>query len=88
MVFPGLIYRTKYHLLTLVTKFGFFLNELKVYSILFSFIHDKLKGMQMLLHTQDLGFSSMHRRVLVVCGAGHHSCLPFAICSTKSGTAI
>lgn len=66
MVFPGLIYRTKYHLLTLVTKFGFFLNELKVYSILFSFIHDKFKGMQMLLHTQDLGFSSMRRRVLGV----------------------
>lgn len=66
MVFPGLIYRTKCHLPTLVTKSVSFLNELKVYNILFSFIHDKLKGMQMLLHTQDLGFSSMRRRVLGV----------------------
>lgn len=55
--------------MSLVTKFVSFLHELKVCIILFSFIHDKLKGMQMLLHIQDLGFSSEHRRVLGVWGS-------------------
>lgn len=66
MVFPDLIYRIKCNFLSSAMKFVSFLHELKVYNILFSFIHDKLKGMQMWLHTQESGFSSERRRVLGV----------------------